>query len=65
MKNRIYPCLWFDGQAKVAAEFYCSIFKNSKILSGNPMVVNFELNGFKFMGLMVDQLINFLLPILM
>jgi predicted 3-demethylubiquinone-9 3-methyltransferase (glyoxalase superfamily) len=51
MKNRIYPCLWFDGQAKVAAEFYCSIFKNSKILSGNPMVVNFELNGFKFMGL--------------
>lgn len=51
MANQMYPCLWFDGQAKAAAEHYCSIFKNSKILSENPMVVNFELNGFKFMGL--------------
>jgi predicted 3-demethylubiquinone-9 3-methyltransferase (glyoxalase superfamily) len=51
MTNKIYPCLWFDGQAKAAAEFYCSIFKDSKILSENPMVINFELNGFKFMGL--------------
>ena len=51
MKNEIYPCLWFDGQAKAAAEFYCSVFKNSKILSESPMVVMFELNGKKFMGL--------------
>ena len=51
MKNSIYPCLWFDGQAKAAAEFYCSIFKNSKITVDTPMVVNFELNGKKFMGL--------------
>ena len=49
--NSIYPCLWFDGQAKVAADHYCSIFPNSKITSENPMVVNFELNGNKFMGL--------------
>ena len=47
----IYPCLWFDGQAKAAAEFYCSIFKDSKITADTPMVVNFELNGKKFMGL--------------
>jgi predicted 3-demethylubiquinone-9 3-methyltransferase (glyoxalase superfamily) len=51
MKNPIYPCLWFDGQAKAAAEFYCTVFKNSKITTDTPMVVNFDLNGRKFMGL--------------
>jgi predicted 3-demethylubiquinone-9 3-methyltransferase (glyoxalase superfamily) len=51
MTNQIYPCLWFDGQAKAAAGFYCSIFKNSKITVETPMVVNFELDGKKFMGL--------------
>jgi predicted 3-demethylubiquinone-9 3-methyltransferase (glyoxalase superfamily) len=51
MTNQIYPCLWFDGQAKAAADFYCSIFKNSKITTDMPMVVNFELDDKKFMGL--------------
>lgn len=51
MDNSIFPCLWFDGQAKAAADFYCSIFKNSKITANTPMVVTFELNGNKFMGL--------------
>ncbi len=51
MKNKIYPCFWFDGQAKAAAELYGSIFKDSKITMDSPMVVNFELNGQKFMGL--------------
>ncbi len=51
MTNPMYPCLWFDGKAKEAATFYCSVFKDSKILSENPMVVMFELNGQKFMGL--------------
>lgn len=51
MKNPIYNCLWFDGQAKEAAAFYCSIFDNSKITIDTPMVVNFELDGKKFMGL--------------
>lgn len=51
MKNQIYPCLWFDGQAKAAAEFYCCLFNNSKITVESPMVVNFELDGRKFMGL--------------
>ena len=32
MKKQIYPCLWFDGQAKAAADHYCCIFKNSKII---------------------------------
>ena len=51
MTKPIVTCLWFDGQAKAAAEFYCSIFKDSKITSVSPMVVTFELNGTKFMGL--------------
>lgn len=51
MTNQIYPCLWFDKQAKTAAEFYCSIFPNSKIISENPMVVNWELDGQRMIGL--------------
>jgi len=51
MNNQIYPCLWYDGNAKSAAEFYCSVFKNSKILDDTPMVVTFELNGNRVMGL--------------
>jgi predicted 3-demethylubiquinone-9 3-methyltransferase (glyoxalase superfamily) len=51
MIKQIYPCLWFDGQAKEAAKFYCSIFENSKITADNQMVCTFELNGNKFMGL--------------
>jgi predicted 3-demethylubiquinone-9 3-methyltransferase (glyoxalase superfamily) len=51
MNNEISLCLWFDGQAKEAAEFYCSVFENSKIISENPMMVTFDLNGRKLMGL--------------
>lgn len=59
MVNPLYPCLWFDGNAKEAAEFYCSVFKNSKITVATPMVVNFELNGRKFMGLNGGPMFNF------
>ncbi len=51
MKHTIYPCFWHDGQSKAAAEFYCSLFNNSKIVVDTPMVVNFELEGRLFMGL--------------
>jgi predicted 3-demethylubiquinone-9 3-methyltransferase (glyoxalase superfamily) len=51
MNHPIYPCLWFDGNAKAAAEFYCSVFKNSKITTDTPMVVMFEINGYQVMGL--------------
>jgi len=60
-------CLWFDHQAEEAANFYVSIFKNSKIGNvsrygdegakaagrpkGSAMVVTFTLNGQEFMGL--------------
>ena len=65
--QRITPCLWFDDQALPAAEFYTSIFKNSKIgtisrygeagreIHGKPagsvMTVAFELDGQAFTAL--------------
>ena len=51
MAKQMYPCLWFDGKAKAAADYYCSIFKNSKIISENLIAVQFELNGNRFMAL--------------
>jgi predicted 3-demethylubiquinone-9 3-methyltransferase (glyoxalase superfamily) len=55
--------LWFDGQAEEAANFYTSLFPNSKITDvaryneagpgepGSVMTVAFELDGRKFVGL--------------
>jgi predicted 3-demethylubiquinone-9 3-methyltransferase (glyoxalase superfamily) len=51
MKLSIYPCLWVDQQAQQIAEFYCSVFPNSMILSSNPMATVFELNGSRMMCL--------------
>ena len=57
---RITPHLWFDTQAEEAAEFYCSVFPNSRILSvarypegspgpaGEVMTVEYELDGQRF-----------------
>ena len=30
--QKITPCLWFDGEAEEAANFYVQLFKNSNIL---------------------------------
>ena len=68
MNNQLYPCLWFDGRAKEAAEFYCTIFPNSKISHDGGMVVNFELNGQPFMGLnggkkfTFNEAVSFVIP---
>ena len=51
MSNKIYPCLWFDGKGKEAAEFYCTVFENSKVVTDTGLVQIFELNGKKFMAL--------------
>ena len=47
----ITPFLWFNGQAEEAANFYTSLFKNSKITSTSSMMLTFELNGQPFMAL--------------
>jgi predicted 3-demethylubiquinone-9 3-methyltransferase (glyoxalase superfamily) len=65
--RKISPCLWFDNQAEEAANFYTSIFPNSKINSiarygkagneihgrpeGSVMTVDFELDGQPLVGL--------------
>jgi len=53
----ISPFLWFDGQAEEAADFYVSVFENSRIVgvsrygeagpgpAGSVLTVTFELNG--------------------
>ena len=51
MTRPLYPCLWFDGNAKEAVKFYCTVFVNAKIMRDTPMAITFELNGTKFMAL--------------
>ena len=63
IEQRITPMLWFDNQAEEAANYYVSIFKNSKVTNvsrygdtgpgpkGSVMVVEFELDGQKFTAL--------------
>ncbi|HLG35725.1 MAG TPA: VOC family protein [Bacteroidia bacterium] len=49
--QKITPFLWFENQAEEAANFYCNIFKNSKVTGVSPMIVTFELEGMKFTAL--------------
>jgi predicted 3-demethylubiquinone-9 3-methyltransferase (glyoxalase superfamily) len=58
--QRISPFLWFDDQAEQAAEFYVSLFPNSRILevmrfaddapgqAAGVTTVRFELDGLEF-----------------
>jgi predicted 3-demethylubiquinone-9 3-methyltransferase (glyoxalase superfamily) len=53
---RITPFLWFDHHAEQAMQFYASIFKSAKVLhvqraGDRVMLVEFELEGQRFMGL--------------
>lgn len=65
--NKIIPCLWFDSNAEEAVNFYCTVFKNARVLklahygpagakmSGRPegsvMTVDFEIDGQRFTAL--------------
>jgi predicted 3-demethylubiquinone-9 3-methyltransferase (glyoxalase superfamily) len=49
MNKPIYPCLWFDGKGREAAEFYCSVFNNASIKSDNQLVVMMEFSGQRIM----------------
>ena len=51
MKSPFYPCLWFDVNARDAADFYISAFPSSKMLDSNEMVTTFELFNTKLMAL--------------
>jgi predicted 3-demethylubiquinone-9 3-methyltransferase (glyoxalase superfamily) len=61
--QKIVTNLWFDTEAEEAAEFYCSIFENSRIVNkthytegapreaGMVMTVEWELEGQRFVGI--------------
>lgn len=58
--QKIIPHLWFDKEAVEAAQFYTSVFPDSKVThtsvlkntpSGDTDLVSFELSGFKFMAI--------------
>jgi predicted 3-demethylubiquinone-9 3-methyltransferase (glyoxalase superfamily) len=63
MQQKITPNLWFDTEAEEAADFYTSIFKNSRIVhvaryteagprpAGTVMIVEFELDGQRFVAI--------------
>jgi predicted 3-demethylubiquinone-9 3-methyltransferase (glyoxalase superfamily) len=63
MDQKIIPNLWFDTEAEEAAQFYVSVFENSRIVNtthyteagpreaGTVMTVEFELNGNPFLAL--------------
>ena len=46
--RKITPYLWFDNNAQEAAEYYCTVFTNSRILSTSQFVTEFELEGLTF-----------------
>lgn len=48
MNNDIFPCLWYNGDAKQSADFYCEVF-NGKITVDSPVVLNIELFGQRMM----------------
>ncbi|MEJ8848269.1 VOC family protein [Variovorax rhizosphaerae] len=61
--QKITPCLWFDGQAEEALNFYAGIFKNSRVYNvkrygdagpgkkGSVLAANVSLDGQEFMAL--------------
>jgi two-component system sensor histidine kinase QseC len=61
--QKITPCLWFDGKAEEAMNFYMSVFKNAKTVNvmrygdagpgpkGSMLAVTFELEGQEFIGI--------------
>ncbi len=63
MSDRITPCLWFDTEGEEAAELYCSLIPNSRIVDrtrygpegpgkeGTVMTVDFELDGRPYVAL--------------
>lgn len=64
MERKIATCLWFDGRAREAAEFYASVFPDSHVgarhraaadypdgRQGDELTVEFTVLGLPFLGL--------------
>lgn len=68
LKQKIVPHLWFDKEAKEAAQFYCSVFPDSSLThvttipdtpSGDCDIVSFTLFGQSFMAISAGPLFKF------
>ena len=70
MQKKLTPHLWFDTQAKEAAQFYTSVFPDSKLThtatihevpspTGDSDIVSFELMGQPFMAISAGPLFKF------
>lgn len=71
MLQKITPFLWFDTQAEEAANYYVSIFKNSKVTTitrvgdhgpgpkGSVMTVAFQIEGVEFVALNGGSMFKF------
>jgi predicted 3-demethylubiquinone-9 3-methyltransferase (glyoxalase superfamily) len=69
--QKITPFLWFNDNAEEAANFYVSLFKNSKVLTasrygdagpgpkGSVMGITFQLDGQQFYALNGGPVFNF------
>ena len=66
--QKITPHLWFDKEAREAAEFYVSLFPDSRVTnsttlhdtpSGDSEIVSFELAGQSFMAISAGPLFKF------
>jgi len=71
-RNKIAPCLWFDGRAREAAEFYAATFPDSHVgarlqspadypagKQGDELTVEFTVLGMPFLGLNAGSRLNF------
>jgi predicted 3-demethylubiquinone-9 3-methyltransferase (glyoxalase superfamily) len=68
IQQKIVPHLWYDKEAKEAANFYCSVFPDSKITNittlhntptGDCDIVSFTLSGQPFMAISAGPLFKF------
>jgi predicted 3-demethylubiquinone-9 3-methyltransferase (glyoxalase superfamily) len=62
MPQKITPNLWFDGNLEEAADFYCSVFDDGRIVSkthypngsdkaGEVLTMEWEVKGMRFVGI--------------
>ena len=55
--QKITPCLWFNGNAETAVNFYVSVFKDARIISSypgpnnQPLMIQFVLAGTPYLAL--------------
>ncbi|HZI25986.1 MAG TPA: VOC family protein, partial [Chryseolinea sp.] len=44
-KEKITPCLWYNGGAEEAADLYCSVLADAKVTAKSPIVIGINVAG--------------------